>query len=431
LTKLLNILHVVLFIFFLNGCSETQTDSNASLQSISYSPNQTYLIKDRNISIQTTANYSDGSSKPMNEFLNWTSSNVKVAKVDNGQISALQEGNVTITYSTLETLSSGKPVIKNDIYFEIIDSNLISISISPSPTELYVGQELALNAIGTFDATKENTTSVLSDINFSSDDLTTLTVTSAGVIKAIAEGSANITAKDISSGILKTIPIHVVKSPYKSITITAPKTTFNTQETIELEAIGTNESDVEIVITDSVVWKSTDEDIVSIESNGSATAVAIGESYVTASLDDIDSDQILLRVAKDKYLRLTDITSENSSEVLDFPHMCYYHMDCKKEVLTQSDDANVVLKRFKLEAIGKDFTIKNLEITDFNQTISWLDANSASFNGLYENQIIQEDQSVEFTLESFNLNNKDLVYSFSVDNETLSSFIGSYKLVYE
>ncbi len=420
---------VVLFLIAILhlGCSGNDNNSgNTSLVSSTYSPNQSYLIADTNTTIDVVGNYSNHSSKNLNPFLNWESNNTDIATVDSGVISTSSSvGLVTIAYETKDTLPSGEPVLRQKIKYEVVDASLLSIEITKPSSDIYVDQEYQLSATGVFDIGDANQTLQLSQLNWNSDDETVATVDADGVLRGVAKGLVNISAKDIDSNISSSISIEILDSLYGSIKITTDSKKFNVDETIQLNAVGTNQDDEETFVTDKVIWSSLDEDVVRVDTDGLATAVAKGNATIKATLDSLESS-VVLEVQKDQYLRLTDITDEESQR-LSFPYICYYNMQCVETITKPSSSTFVTLKTFKLEAIGGDFTINDLAITNYAGDISYYNIGGAKFDNIQNATTIAKDDEITFSLLSnSNIVDKELVFSFRINDESAPSFVASY-----
>ncbi|MEA2091834.1 MAG: Ig-like domain-containing protein, partial [Campylobacterota bacterium] len=183
----------------------------------------------------------------------------------------------------------------------------------------------------------------------------------------------------------------------------------------------TNTNNDVVVITDKVTWTSSDSTLVTINSAGLATAIKIGETTIKAAIDDINSSLYSLEVVTDEYLQLFKVDA--AEEKVNFPYYCYPNTDCLEDI-PDSSDSNIVVETFKLSAVGRDFTIKNLKVTDFDGTV---DA-TAKFTDLDSGDTIKEGESLTFSLEytKGSESTRELIYSFTIDDESFPSFVASY-----
>ena len=125
--------------------------------------------------------------------LTWTSSNPQVATVSNGLVTAVGEGSTTISV----TANQGGYTV--NCYIMVKGNNTVhvtNLTLSPTEMTLYVGDE----GLITPNVTPENAT--VKDVTWSSSANNIATVKN-GVVKALAVGTATITAKTIDGGVGK------------------------------------------------------------------------------------------------------------------------------------------------------------------------------------------------------------------------------------
>lgn len=404
------------------ACSETIEVK--SLVSISdNNDNEKILLASKSTQLECTAHYSDGSTKNITNELIWSSSDTDFATVEAGLITTnSNEGNVTISYETVDELESGEPIFKKSINYEIKGGVLESISIVVQNITIYIGGDYTLSAIGNYEIniSVDITKDITSDCNWSSSNETIATVSNDGVITGISAGEVTITIKEPTSDIKADINITVEAPSYNSIEILAPSNYFNVGETLQFQALGKTENNLTIDITEKVDWVSSDETIVTIDTNGLAQAKAISDVNITANYDSIDSSLYSLEVYKDEYMQLF-----RGEDKLDFPYFCYENTRCLKFIDNNGTYNDLTFESFSIKAVGKEFKITNIEITDFNGTT----VAGASFDNLDENQTIAAEETVEFSLKLVSdSEQKELRYSFSVDNENIPSFVATYIL---
>jgi uncharacterized protein YjdB len=293
--KLLTALFLLVFFY---GCSDSI--NSASLQSVSYTPDQDYLIKGRNTTIKAIANYDDGSTKDMSAELIWESSNSAIASVSGGEVSALAEGMVNISYKTKDTLPSGDAILEESIAFEVVDAQPISIAVSPNI--IYKNQKTKLITNGTFNINGANVSLSLSDLGITSDKTSVIRVLDNSYIEGIEVGTANITARDDDSNVSKTISIEVQQNAPDSIRVSRDDSnydndSFSVSDYMQLKAIARYEDGEDGDITKNVTWKSSDNSIVLVDEFGEAEALATGSVIITATLNGLDSNEYSLSVS--------------------------------------------------------------------------------------------------------------------------------------
>lgn len=119
-----------------------------------------------------------------NKTVTWSSSDVKIATVDNGFVKALSPGKVTIT----ATAADGK---KADSVITVTPAKILATAVKLSTATALIVPDAIINLATTIEPA--NATS--KTIAWSSSDDKIVTVDASGAIKGIAAGEAIITAK--------------------------------------------------------------------------------------------------------------------------------------------------------------------------------------------------------------------------------------------
>jgi uncharacterized protein YjdB len=295
LFKLLNIFFIAALFL---ACSESI--DTTSLKSISHTPQQDYLVKDKNTTISAIANYDDGDTEDISDTLTWSSSDESIATVEDGKISALATGFVTITYETQDTLPSGDPIIQNTIDFEVIDAQPTSLVVSSEI--LYKGETAKLSTNGIYTINASDVSLSLSDLNITSSETSIISVLENNLIQGIDVGTSTITVTDDDSGVSESISVEVIRDQPEKIRVSRNDTdyetnTFRVGEFMRLEAIATYTDTEEEDITQKVTWESSDRTIVTIDNDGEAEALKTGSVTVTATFDGIRSNELTLTVS--------------------------------------------------------------------------------------------------------------------------------------
>ena len=161
------------------------SDAEIILNSVIIEPGKASVKAGAKVSLKALATYSDSTTEDMTEFVTWSSSNNKIATVDDqGVVKGVAAGTATIT-ATLE----GK---KTSISVSVTEANKLS-KIVPAKATVYlkVGAT-ATNKITAYyaDGTKKVVTANTSYKSSSSDIL----VSKKGLIKASKKGKYTITA---------------------------------------------------------------------------------------------------------------------------------------------------------------------------------------------------------------------------------------------
>ena len=198
----------------------------------------------------------------------WTSSNTSVANVDkNGRVTALKNGDATITVSTGNGYKAECIVT--------VETKIIGITVSPNETEVEVGSTVTLTA------TKKPSIGSTEGLVWSSSNNGVAKVNDDGVVTGIAQGTVTITIKS-SSGLVKTTAkVTVVQSP-TGITLDKNK--------VALDMSGTKTTKLNATIQPSnanrntgITWNSSNTGVATVDQSGNVTAKANGMTTITAT----------------------------------------------------------------------------------------------------------------------------------------------------
>lgn len=205
-----------------------------------------------------------------NKSVTWTSSNINVATVSSGTITAVANGTATIT-CTANDGSGVKAVCK-----VMVVNPVTSIKLNYSSKTINVGKTATLVAtVGPANAGNKT-------VSWTSSNPKVATVTSTGVVKAVGRGSATITctAKD-GSGISASCVITAVQKVTK-ITLNKRKVTIKKGNTYTLKATvkPTNANNK------AVTWKTSNKKVATVSSNGVVTAKKKGKVTITCRAKD-------------------------------------------------------------------------------------------------------------------------------------------------
>ena len=196
--------------------------------------------------------------------VSWSSSDATIASVDqNGRVTALKSGSATIMAKAGEKSATCSVTITTPVE---------SVSLDRTSVNLEEGQTTTLVAtINPNDADEKTVT-------WTTSNASVATVTN-GVVTAIAEGVATITAS--VGGKSATCSITVSKNTIPVTSITLNKSSLSLKvgekETLIATVLPENATDKK------VTWASSKEDVATVDSNGRVTAVAEGNATIIAS----------------------------------------------------------------------------------------------------------------------------------------------------
>ena len=199
----------------------------------------------------------------------WTSSANSVATVDaSGLVTAAGNGTATITASAGE--ASGSAVVT-------VMQSVASVVVSPSTAELTaLGETVQLTA----EAFDENGHAVAgAEFLWESSDVAVATVDAGGLVTAVAEGVATITA---SAGEASGSAVVPVMQPVASVEVSPSAETIELGSTLQLTAEAFDENG-EAVAEVEFAWETSDAAVAAVDAGGLVTGVAVGTATITAS----------------------------------------------------------------------------------------------------------------------------------------------------
>ena len=194
----------------------------------------------------------------------WSSSDEKVATVKDGVVTAVGDGEATITAKAGEKEASCKILVTTPVTSVTLDNKELSIT---------KGMTTTLKAtVLPEDATDPTVT-------WSSSDEEIATV-KGGTVTAVAEGKATITAK--AGGYSATCEVSVI-IPATGISLDQSTLSMYVEDTVTLTATVTPEG-----VTDKTQWSSSNTEVVTVE-DGKVTATGAGTATITATAGEFSA----------------------------------------------------------------------------------------------------------------------------------------------
>lgn len=234
---------------------------------------QTSLTLEAGQTAQLTATVQPGNAN--NQAVTWSSSDNNVVSVDaTGKITANAKGSATITVTTADGGKTATCTVTVTEPAAPIEVTAIALKAS---TTIAIGGTETLTV--TYTPADANTGKALT---WKSDNTAVATVDANGVVKGIAAGTANITATSTTNpAITATCAVTVQAVAVTGVSLN--KTSINLQvggsETLTTTVTPANATNKEII------WNTSDGSIATIN-NGKVTAVAAGQTTITATTVD-------------------------------------------------------------------------------------------------------------------------------------------------
>ena len=204
----------------------------------------------------------------------WSSDSPEIAEVDQeGNVTAKSAGEAVITAVSGDVSGTCTVVVSKRII------PVTSVAVIPEYVELTEGDSKALMVrIQPSDATDKT-------VVWSSDAPEIVEVSDGGRITAISEGTAVITA---TSGDVSGTCTVVVSKPY--IPVSSVKINLSSLELTQGEVVSLTVTVEPANATDkTVVWRSDDSDVASVDQEGNVTAVSQGNTVITAECGDVSA----------------------------------------------------------------------------------------------------------------------------------------------
>jgi trimeric autotransporter adhesin len=229
-------------------------------------------------SAQLTATTSDANGNVLTgRVIGWSSSNTSIATVSSsGLVTAVAGGSVSITAASEGQTASAAITVSPPAPLPVA-----SASVSPASSSLLIGATAQLSA-----TTRDANNNVLTGrvITWSSLNAGVASVSSSGLVTAVAAGSATITAtsetKTGTAAITVSAPAPV---PVATVTVSPATSSLQVGGTVQLSAV-TRDANSNVLIGRVVTWSSANPSIASVNStSGLVTAVAAGSATITAT----------------------------------------------------------------------------------------------------------------------------------------------------
>ena len=230
--------------------------------------------------VQLSAEVRDQNARVMaGATVTWTSSASLMATVDaSGLVTAAGNGTATITASAGS--ASGSAVVT-------VMQSVASVEVSPSVDELTaLGQTVQLTA----EAFDENGHAVAgAEFSWESSDAAVATVDARGLVTAVAEGVATITA---SAGSASGSAVVTVTQSVPSVQVSPSAETIELGSTLQLTAEAFDESGHAVAEVE-FAWETSDATVATVDASGLVTGVAVGVATITASAGEVAGSAVV------------------------------------------------------------------------------------------------------------------------------------------
>ena len=220
---------------------------------------------------QLTATLKDAGGNVLTDrTVTWTSDNDLIASVSStGLVTTKSVGTATIT-ATVEGKSATAKVT-------ITPVPVASVSVSPATSSLVIGATVQLSA-----TTKDESGNTLSGrtVTWTTSDASVASVDGNGLVKAVALGSATITATSETK--TATAQITVTEAPVASVAVSPATVSVALNATTQLTAT-TSDANGYVLNGRTVTWSSSDPSKATVDATGLVKGLAYGQVIITAT----------------------------------------------------------------------------------------------------------------------------------------------------
>ena len=246
------------------------------LVSLAVSPDSGSIAAGNTEQFSAIGTYSDGSSQNLTTSVAWRSSLPGVATISGaGLANGVAQGTTSIT-ATLGTIVASATL-------SVTPPVLTSISVSPSSASIANGTTQQFTATGTY--SDGSTQDLTGSADWSSSLPGIAIIDSTGLATGKGMGTATISAT--SGPITGSAALQVGQPKLLSIAVAPANASLALGTSQAFKATGTYTDGSTQDITATVAWGTGDSTIATIDANGSATSVAVGNTTVSATLGSI------------------------------------------------------------------------------------------------------------------------------------------------
>ena len=254
------LMFAALSVFAFTSCEEDEP-ATVEVQSVTLDKPSVTLSVGETATLKATVMPENASNKSVT----WASSNPEVATVSGGVVTAVAPGSATVTATAGDKKASCSVTVSKPA-----DIPVAEVSLDLPTAQLEIGQSVTLTATVKPDNATDKT------VTWASSNTAVATV-DGGKVKAVGEGTANITAT--AGGKTAACVVTVTKPvvPVSGISLDFPSATVAVGSTVTLTATVEPANATDKTVT----WSSSNSAVASV-AGGVVTAVAVGTATITA-----------------------------------------------------------------------------------------------------------------------------------------------------
>jgi len=249
--------------------------SDAVLEAIEVSAENSAFPEGWNIQFVATGIFSDGVKLDISDEVTWSSSDNNVAEPVAGSSVFETKTTGSFTATAEETLGS----VSGSNRITVTSAVLSNIFITPSDTNMVVGERLELTATGVY---SDNTLLDLTEDVTWISSATVIATISEGFMTAVSVGGVQISVE--LNSITANADFTVTNETIESIAITPGTVSLAQGTTIQLKATALFSDNSTKDITSDVIWVSSDTSIVTVDNSDTSQGLLITVSEGTATV---------------------------------------------------------------------------------------------------------------------------------------------------
>jgi hypothetical protein len=255
---------------------------SVKLTHIVITPENQRIANGTTLQLNATGYYSDGTTETLDNLATWTVKQPEKATISpEGRLTALSEGFIEVSATYAEVTGS--------TFLRVGPPELAGITIGPSQSSVPSGETEQLTATGKFSdgTTKDLTQSA----TWSSSSLDIATISSAGLAKALAQGSTTVTA--VSGAVQGATTLTVTAAVLTSVVVTPPGASIPAGNTQQCIATGFYSNGGTQNLTSMAIWTSTVPSVAKVSTGGMAIGMAVGTSSISATISGVTGSTVL------------------------------------------------------------------------------------------------------------------------------------------
>jgi hypothetical protein len=283
--------------------------------------------------LKVYAYYIDGTTQELTQSVFFKSDQEHIATIsndiaDNGELEALSKGTTLITASYGAVIAS--------LILNVTEPEVVSLIIDAPQTSIQRSESMKIKAYAIYsDGTKREFTDV---VTWSTYPYNIATVSNSGNFYAVNIGKVYVTARyeDISTS----RAFEVIEPKIISLIIQESANRVDVGKNIYLKAYADYKDGRRDEVTTKVEWVSFDEDLASVEDNGTVTGISIGDAKIKAFYKGhTDATTITVIRSEESIKELKIVPDINESVPKDYTQkleVYAYYIDGTKQEVTQS-----------------------------------------------------------------------------------------------